>query len=714
MEEVVRTVCQACHCECGVVVTVEDGRITRIAGDPEHPMNRGFICVKGKAAAELAYHPDRLKYPLKRVGARGEGKWERISWDEALDAIAAKLTQVKDQYGTESIAAIHGTGPRRSLTISLLPYALHSPNRISVDLHICFAATIIGEHFTVGHPVTMETGPDYDNAECILVWGGNPTNSHPGRGQRILKAKRQRDVKLIVVDPRKTKLASMADLWLQIRPGTDDALALGMLNTIIERNLFDKDFVSKWCLGFDQLKEAVKAFPPDKVSEITWIPEDTIIQAAEMYAGTKPAVVHSRVALNQNLNSTQTSRAVVMLAALTGNLDIKGGNLLPNNIEGYIPSIALAGVGPWLAPDNEVKAKQIGSDKYPLVAGVDAIFPFVPSPLAVDAIDEGKPYPLKALFCAGSNPVVNAQNCKRVWKAIKDRLDLFVVIDFVMTPSAELADFVLPAATWLEREECCDLEYMGYVAARKKVIEPLHESRDELDILIDLVKRIPWANRKSLPWDSAAECNEWMLAGTGMSFDDLKKRSIIRVDPVYRKYETEGFHTPSGKVELYSSDIARFGYSPVPDFKEPPESPASTPELMEDYPLVLTTGAREISFFCSEGRQIPSLRKLNPDPLLEIHPETAEKLGISAGDWIYIESPRVRGERVKLRSRLTETVDPRVVNASYGWWFPEKPGPEHGCFDSNINVILSGDEPRGETCASVATRGTLCKVYKTV
>ncbi len=712
MEETVRTVCQSCHCECGVLVTVTDGKITRVKGDPEHPMNRGFSCMKGKAAPELVYHPDRLKYPLKRVGKRGEGKWERTSWDEALDAIAAKLTDVKNTYGPESIAAIHGTGPRRSLTISLLPYALGSPNRISVDLHICFAATIIAEHFTVGHPITMETGPDYDNAECIMVWGGNPTNSHPPRGQAVAKAKRHRNAKLIVVDPRKTTLATMADLWLQIRPGTDDALALGMLNILIERELYDKDFVSKWCVGFEQLKEAVKAFPLERVSELTWIPAEKIVQAVEMYAHTKPAALHTRVALNQNINSTQTSRAVIMLAALTGNLDVKGGNLLPNNINGYIPSMALAGVGPWLAPSNEVKNRQIGADKYPFVAGADAVFPFVPSPLAVDAIVDEKPYPLKALFCAGANPVINAQNCKRVWKALKDHLDLFVVIDFFMTPSAELADFVLPAATWLEREECCDLEYMGYVSARQKVIEPLHETRDELDILIDLIKRIPWANRKIMPWDSVSECNDWMLADSGITFEDLKKKSWIGVEPVYRKYENGGFHTPSGKVELHVPFFEQLGYSPVPDFKEPPESPFSTPELMKEYPLVLISGAREISFFASEGRQLPSLRNENPDPLLDIHPKTAQELNINDGDWIYIESPKVNGERAKLKSRVTENVDPRVVSASYGWWFPERPGPEHGCFDSNINVILSGDGPRGETCASIATRGTICRVYK--
>lgn len=712
MEKIVRTVCQACHCECGVLVKVKEGAVVEIDGDPSHPMNRGFICVKGRAERERQYHSDRLKYPLKRIGDRGAGKWERISWDEALNAIAEKLSAVKDLYGSESIAAIHGTGPRRSLTASLLPYALGSPNRISVDLHICFAPSLVAEGLTVGHSIMMEQGPDYNNAECIIVWGANPLESHPARGREITTAKRKRNTKLIVVDPRKTALASTADQWLQIRPGTDDALALGFINVIIERELFDNDFVSKWCIGFDELKDSVKAFTPEKVSEITWIPSDQIIRAAEMYAITKPAALHHRVAIEHNTNSAQTDRALIILIALTGNVDVKGGNLLPMHIDGYIPSIALAGAGPWLQPAPDILEKRIGAKEFPLIAGPDAILPFVPSALAVDAIIDENPYPLKALYCAGANPVINVQNSKRVWKALKNHLDLLIVVDFFMTPSAELADFVLPAATWLEREECCDLSYMGCISARQKAIEPLYESWDELKILIELVKRIPWANRKSIPWENVAESNEWMVKGMGISFDELKQRGLIGVEHEYRKYEKEGFHTQSGKVELYSSIFKKFGYSPLPDFKEPPESPVSTPELMEEYPFILITGGRSIAYFHSEGRQVPSLRKLVPDPVAQINPAAAKNLNVAEGDWIWLETPKVKGERVKFKTSLTEGIHPKVVHVPHGWWFPERTGPEHGCFDSNISVVMSGDPPRDIICGSVATRGTLCKIYK--
>jgi anaerobic selenocysteine-containing dehydrogenase len=711
MEETVRSVCQACQCECGVIVHIQDGKITRIDGDPKHPMNKGYTCVKGRAEPERTYHPDRLKYPMRRTGERGEGKWERISWDDALNEIVKRLTEVKEEYGPESFALIHGTGPRASLNSSLLPSALGSPNRISVDLHLCFVPSLVAENATVGHSIMMEEGPDYPSANCILVWGANPLASHPPRGNEIIEAKKKRKAKLIVVDPRKTPLASEADLWLQIRPGTDAALALGMMNVIIGEKLYDKDFVDKWCHGFEEFKEHVKAYVPQKMAEITWLPVDKIREAAKMYAMTRPAAFHHRVAIEQNLNSTQTNRAFINLIALTGNIDVKGGNLLPPHIEGYIPSIALAGAGKWLRPSPEVEEKRIGAKEYPLISGPDARLPFVTSPLAIEAMLIGKPYPIKALYCAGANPVINAQNSKRVWNVLK-KLELLVVVDFFRTPTAELADYILPATTWLERDECCDIIYTDYISARQKAIEPLYECWDDLKIVIELIKRIPWANRELVPWNDVHECYDWMVRGMGITFNDFKRKGYIIPTREYKKYEKQGFDTPTGKAELYSTIFEKHGYDPLPTFQEPPESPISTPELMRDYPLILITGAKYVEYFHSEGRQIPKLRKRVPDPRVEIHPDTATGLGIEDGDWVWIETPKVKHERVKFKARLTPNILPKVVNADHGWWFPEEPPPEHGCFDSNINVVTSGDPPREEICGSVPTRGTLCRICK--
>jgi anaerobic selenocysteine-containing dehydrogenase len=379
------------------------------------------------------------------------------------------------------------------------------------------------------------------------------------------------------------------------------------------------------------------------------------------------------------------------------------------SIPGYVSA---AQARSQIALDAQTEGKRIGAKDYPLISGPKAIRRFVAAPLGIEALRLGKPYPIKAVFCGGANPVVTLQNSKRIWDVLKDRLDLFVVVDFFMTPTAELADYVLPAATWLERDETCDLMYTNYMSVRQKVIEPLYECWHDFKITLELVKRIPWANREMLPWGDVEEFNEARVKGMGMSFKELKEKGYHVVPMRFRKYEKEGFNTPTKKVELYATTFEEYGYDPLPSYHEPPESPISTPHLFEKYPLILYTGGRHLEYFHTEGRQIPSLRKRVPDPYLEVNPQTARQFGIEAGDWVWIECPQVLGQRVKFRARLTSSVHPKMVHARHGWWFPEKKPPEHGCFDSNINVILTDDPPREEICASIRTRGTLCRIYR--
>ncbi len=379
----------------------------------------------------------------------------------------------------------------------------------------------------------QEVGPDYRNAKCIFVCGGNPLVSHPDRGKDLLEGIAKNDAKLIVVDPRRTRLAGRADLWLQIRPGTDVALILGMIHTIIAEELYDKSFVDNWCYGFDELREHVEAFPPEEVAELTWLPVDQIREAARLYARTSPAVLHHRVAIEHNLNSTQTNRALLILIAITGNLGVTGCNLLPTPIPGYVPTGAVLS-RPELPP--EMTKKRIGGKQYPLISGPEGKFIFVHAALAAHAMLTGEPYPLKAMYCAGGNPVVNMQDTGRNWRAFK-KLDLFVVTDFFMTPTAELADYVLPATTWLERDECCDQQYMGCVAARQKTVEPLAEARDDVQIVIDLARRIPWADRNNLPWDDVDGFNDYRVEGMGMTFEDLKNKGYVCVPPEYEQYK---------------------------------------------------------------------------------------------------------------------------------------------------------------------------------
>jgi anaerobic selenocysteine-containing dehydrogenase len=554
----------------------------------------------------------------------------------------------------------------------------------------------------------QEEGPDYRSSKCILVCGGNPVVSHPPRGRDLLEGVKKNGAKLIVIDPRRILLAAQADIWFRIRPGTDVALIMGMLHTIISEGLYDKPFVEQYCYGFEKLAEHVEAFPAEKVAAITWLPAEQIREAARLFATTKPAVVHHRVAVDQNVNSTQTNRALVILAAVTGNLGIKGGNLLPAHVAGYIPTGGIMG---FCKLPPEITRGRLGADQFPLISGPDALFTFVHAAVAARAMLDGDPYPLRALYLAGGNPVVNMQNTRRTWEAFKS-LELFVVGDFFMTPTAELADYVLPATTWLERDECCDESYMNCVAARQKAIEPLYESRDDVQMVIDLVKKIPWADRKYLPWESSQEFNDFRVQGMGMTFDQFKEKGYIAIEAAYKQYEEKGFATPTGKVEVFSTIFEKHGYAPLPTYVEPPESPLSTPELLKDYPYILITGGRTIEYYHSSGRQIEPLRKRIPDPEIEIHPDAAGKEMIEEGEWVWVETPQIKGERVRFKVKFSSGIDPRVVHAQHGWWFPENPAPDHGCFESNIDVVLSDGPPREPICGSVPTRGTLCKIYK--
>jgi thiosulfate reductase / polysulfide reductase chain A len=705
MKRSVRTICQGCHSECGVLVQVEDGMITRIEGDLKHPFSNGSICQKGREYYKFAYHPDRVKYPLRRCGHKAEGKWEIISWEQALTEIAAKVTDIRDRYGPLSNGVMHGTGPRASVpACRILANMLGTPNIVSVDLHICMVPAKLGDILTFGESISLEAGPDYLSSECILVCGGNPPVSHLPRGMDILEAKQRHQAKLIVIDPRLTALASKADLWLQVRPGSDGALILALIHVIIKEKLYDREFVKEWCYGFDELVSRVEDFTPEKAEKITWVPADKIKSAARLYAGARPASLHQRVAVNQNLNSTQTSRALAILIGLTGNIDVKGGNLFPTRMEGFVPESSYE-IG------RDMEEKRIGSQEYPLISGPEAPWKFVHGALAVEAMLRGKPYPLKSLFCFGGNPVMVMPDAKKVSEALR-KLDLFVVSDFFITPTAELADYILPAATWLERDDVCHVPYTNLIAARQKAIEPPFECWDDTTMVIELCKKIPWADVKCIPWSNCDERNNYRVRGMGIDFDDLKERGYISVAPRYRKYEQGGFATPTRKVELYSTILEKHGYDPLPGYVEPPESPISSPALAGKYPFILITGGRYAEYYHSQGHHISSLRKRVPYPEIEVHPDCAKKEGLKGGDWIWVETPQVKGERVKLRVKITSGIDARVVHAAHAWWYPEKPAPEHGCFESNINVVLTDDPPREAVCGSVPMRGTLCKLYK--
>jgi len=700
--KVVRTICDRCHCACGVMAYVKDGKVLRVEGDPDFPQNEGFMCPKGLAVTQFLYHPDRLRYPLKRTGERGEGKWQRITWDEALDTAAHRFRQIMDKHGPRSITWSWGDAAFHCSKVTKQAWlrAMGSPLRFHSDAHYCYHPMMIANNLTFGASITSETGPDYRNSKCIMLWGGNPVSSHPTRARDIMIGKK-RGAKLIVVDPRFTEIASKADMFLQVRPGADDALALGMLNIIINEELYDKDFVSRWCVGFEELRKRVQEYPVDRVAEITWVPKDDILTAARMFATLKPASCHNRIGLQMNTNVVQTLRAVALLVAITGNVDVKGGNLLPNWPRGF------KGLGDLLRDirlPNEDEA--IGAKEYPLLTGSKslALDPSHP-PSVLHAILTGKPYPVKAVW-ALNNLLLALEDTEETRKALLS-LEFFVGSDFFMTPTLELCDLILPPCTYLEREENEHLFYQNFVAARQKVIDEMPETWNERRIDFEMIRRMGLELPKEFHDDR--EYNDYPLKGMGVKFEELKARRWIEEPIRYRKYEESGFRTPSGKVELYSSILERFGYDPLPYYEENPESPMSAPEIAKDYPLILT-GGRHVVYWHGMNVQLPWLREIVPEPVVEINPETAAQLGIKDGDWVWIEGSKGKG-RVKQRASLTEAVHPRVVHAPSHWYYPEK-SIETGSLDANINQIFSNEPPYDPICGAAPIRESLCKVYK--
>ena len=691
---VVKSHCRMCHGGCGVLVYTRNGKIAKIAGDPDCPINHGTLCSKGLASTQLVYHPDRLTYPVRSVGSRGNGQWERISWDEALDCIAEKILAYKADFGAESIVLGYGTGRENEAVIYRFANLLGSPNVLTAG-HFCYGPRIATSIITCGtNPIV-----DYENhPRCIMVWGNNLVISNPdcykGEPFSVSLAK---GAKLIAVDPRLTRIAARADVWLQLRPGTDAALALGMLNVIVNEELYDREFVKDHVYGWEPFVERVNEYPLEKVEKITWVAAEKIREAARLFATTKPAAVQWGVAIEQQINCADNDRLLMALMGITGNIDVPGGQVLFKTPR--IRNVGYFGAHRML-PDAQ-REKRLGGDRFRL-AGNFAII----NPKCVwDAILEEKPYPVKMLFFISSNPLMTRANAKEVYRAL-EKVDFMVVSDFFMTPTAEMADIVLPAATWLEMDYIGDYwKRHGYILPRRKVVQ-VGECRSDHEMLNDLAHRV---GQKDHWWDDFEQALDWILEPMDITWQDFKKMDYLRGEVIHQKYKLKGFSTPSRKFELYATLLEQWGYDPLPQYREPPESPYSTPERFKDYPYILITGRRSPGFFHTENRQIPWLRELHRDPIVEIHPRTANKEGITAGQWVVIESPR---GKIRQRAKLFEGMDPRVVSAEHGWWFPEKKGPGYGWDESNINILTDNAY---DTCdpamGATNVRTLLCRIY---
>ena len=733
--EIKKAGCFFCHNNCGLLVHVKNGRVVKTEGNKEHPISRGFICPRGKNAPQWLYHSDQLYYPLKRVGERGEGKWQKISYDQALDEIAEKLGQLKERYGAETLLVSEGTyrsgefwARSRFLNLFGNPQNVIDPGTICVlNVYSLNLAMVGACNFTANIP----------RAKCVVLWGVNPKESMLTRWRIYSTRIRRKEMRIIAVDPRAGGAASYADINLRLRPGTDTALALGWINVIIKEGLYDTEFVETWTYGFQEVAERVKEYTPEVVAKITGLGRDEIIKSARMYATSRPACIERGVATDHiGLNSSSVEQARTILRAITGNIDVPGGNPIT------YPPLEIG--GKRFIQDSELelthkcpveqRKKQIGSDRFRLMAwpGWELTAPYyeqhrglphpalhrllVSAPLAFRQIISGEPYPIKAMISWASNPLIWAPNTKLVQRALMHpNLELSVVLEYWMTPSAQLADYVLPAASWLERPLCSSYEdFFNIVWTGERSVPPLGERHEDYQFFRELGIRL--GQEEHWPWKDLEEVIKYRIGPLDISYEEFVDRGALLPDKRmgFQKYKSTGFATPTGKVELYSTILEKLGYDPLPYYEEPPESPIRTPDVFKDYPLILATGGRFMPMFHSEHRQLGiGLREKHPDPLLSIHPDTAQRLGINDGDWVYIETRR---GRIKQRAHISRDIRPDVVNAEASWWFPEKSGalPSlSGAMESNTN-LLTLDDP--EMCDPITgawcNRALLCKVYK--
>lgn len=671
MVQIIRSVCQMCgsgYGSCGIDVHVENNKVVKVEGTKGHPVNDGRLCAKGLASAQLQINPARLHTPLKRIGKRGEGKWQSLTWAEAMEIVSDRLREIIDKDGTRAISWLKGQGPGWETNWDYCQRFMNvigSPN-LATTGHTCHMARMLGQTHTYGAFAL----PDYKNTRCMIMWGANPVNSRMANGAaRILKAK-QNGAKLIVIDPRFTKTAAKADIYVQPRPGTDGALALSMLNVIINEKLYDEEFVRKWTYGFEQLSELVQHYPPDKVEKITWVPADTIREIAHIYATIKPALIDETNGIDQGPNVVQTARALAILRTITGNIDVPGGNFFhpeggPFQRTNKMIMRDMSEKGMDEAFDNSVS-------KHKLKFRIE----YCSVPEIMDAVLTGEPYPLKAIIVHGMNPAVISSNTSRIRQALQ-KVDFLVVFDQVMTATAELADIVLPAATFLERTLL--MRFFGYsnphpgtmyYQLANKAVDPPVECRSDYDFIRELACKLGYGD--AFPWETVEDAIDYELKPIQLSFNELSSSSgpvierIYTPEELYRKYDKvfSARTLREKKAALYSNALEEAGYDPLPAYIEPGESPESRKDLLAKYPFVCTNIHKPGLFTHTQFQSLPWLAEIISEPWIELHPDKAKELNIDDGDMVVVES--LRGS-IEIKCRVTPTTDPRVVAMTFGW-----------------------------------------------
>jgi len=780
--------CGLCIARCGTVGVVEDGRFTRLEPDPAHPTGQA-LCAKGRAAPELVYHPERLTHPLRRTRPKGDADpgWERIGWNEALDLTAAAMRRIAGQHGPEAVCFSQSSPSTTAIGdstpfIRRLMNAFGTPNAVTSN-EICGWGRAGATRYTYG-VASLGTSaggamPDIANSGCLILWGYNPSISRLTHATAVVEALK-RGMRLIVVDPRRAGLANKADLWLRVRPGTDGALALGIANVMIQRGWYDRDFIRTWSNGpmlvradtgrllterdltpdgdprrsvawdgsagrlvpygddctslalegeyrvattdgdvvchpaFELYALLCRRFPPEAVEAICWLPRAQVEEAARLIWHSRPVSYYSWSGHEQHANVTQTARAMSLLYALTGCFDAPGGNVL-------FPAPQAAPVTGEDLPAAKRKAATLGLAERPLGPALSGS---VTTSELYRAILDRQPYQIRGLLGFGSNMLLAHADGAHGRKALA-ALEFYAHCDLFMTPTAEMADVVLPVASCFEREALrlgfeISPDAQSLIQLRRAVVPPPGEARPDTNIIFDLAARLGLGAQF---WDGDIDAAyRHQLAPSGVTLEQLRAapRGVrVALQTRHAKYaETDangtlrGFATPSRRIELYSQTFLDHGYAPLPDFEEPQIGPTARPDLAARFPLILTC-AKPTVFCQTQHRALPSLRRRALDPEVELHPSAAVTRGIVPGDWVSIETPE---GSVRARARLNDEIDPRVVVGEHGWWQAcaaiGAPGYDpFGPGGANLNLII-GRTALDPVSGTASHRAYLCEIRR--
>ncbi len=673
------TGCALCYHSCGMEVTVDNGKVVKIEGQKDHPLNKGYLCPKGRTAIEHLYHPDRLKYPLKKIN----GGWERVSWDQALSEIVGKLGELSNKYDPSVNAFFCGSIGVENIEMVSLTHrfmaALKTSNYFSVE-SICYRMRIRARQITFGkYPV------EGLNSNLYLLWGHNPDASDFPLSL-AMEENIKKGARVIVIDPRKIPIADRAEMYIPIRPGTDGALALALINVVIEENLYDAAFVEKWTFGFDKFVPHIKKYTPEWAEAITKVPAKDIRILARRFATTKGAsIYHGTCTQDQSANGSQTDRAMAILQVLTGNINVPGGWVIS-------PRLKLANI------TLPFQGKPIGADEYPLFYKLwNRTSPYG----VMNMVPESIPEKLKSFFVVGGNPLVTMPDTNALTEAFK-KLDLLVVYDQFMTETARLAHYVLPAANQFEfwglayNYNVCHC--IPYLMLRKPVVPRYFECKSIREVYTDLALKCGFGEQ--FPWKTGEELVAHELGPSSLNMEILTERpgGEYYSDMKYGLKEGD-FATPTGKIEIYSQAFADAGFDPLPTYLEPFKSPQGKlwDELGKKYPLILSTGTRDLYYNGSMLHNINTLNVESPYPFAELGLVTGKKYGIKNDDDIVVETDR---GFVKMKARVSDRIMEGVVLVPHGW-------PEEG----NCNR-LTDCQCREPIMGYPQWKGLLCNIRK--